>query len=74
MWARASRRRVTHDRPEAGPDASAAPRLHWPSCKERSRERPLRKARLRKRGLFLGGRSRPGDAAPFLTRSSRPER
>ena len=36
-------------------DAFAALGAAWPSCKERSRERPLRKARLRTRGPFSGG-------------------
>jgi len=36
-------------------DTSTALGAAWPSCREKSRERPLRKARLRKRGPFSGG-------------------
>ena len=42
-----------------------------PSCKERSRERTLREARLRTRGPFSGGRSRPADVLAFVPRPSR---
>ena len=44
---------------------------HWPSCKEESRERPPRKARLCKRGPFSGGRSRPADSTPKCSRLPR---